>query len=57
MKRISQLARELGISPSEIIEYLREIGIDADRGASTKLMESGVDSVTAHFSKKAAPPA
>lgn len=49
--RIGQLARKLEISPSQIIDYLEELGIEADKGVNTKLGEAGVDSVMKKFGK------
>ena len=47
--RISILARELKVKPSEIINYLESIGIETDKGVNTKLVKAGVDRVLEHF--------
>ena len=39
--RIGQLARKLDVTPTQIIRYLEEMGIDVDKGVNTKLVKSG----------------
>ena len=47
--RIGQLARKLEVNPSQIMEYLNELGFELDKGVNTKLMQGGINKVIDKF--------
>ena len=49
--RIGQLARKLDVTPSQIINYLEEIGIEVDKGVNTKLFDAGIEKVEEKFGR------
>ena len=49
--RIGQLARKLDVTPTAILQYLEELGIDVDKGVNTKLVGAGIEKVEEKFGR------
>jgi hypothetical protein len=47
--RIIQIARKLQKTPSEIVEFVNELGIVTDRGFNSRLNEEQIERVAKHF--------